>query len=497
MPAATNKLRPLLPILALAGLTVVFLFAAPATLRLAFIPLATIAALILFLQSRTLYIELCLWLWFLTPLLRRLIDGRTSYSDQSAILVTPFLAASISGIVLLRNPRTLSRPGGVPFACALAGILFGTVYGLTRYGLFDVGRGVINWLAPIFFGFFLYQERHRYKAYRDAFTRSLLWGTLLTSIYGIYQFFFLPSWDETWMHGLVFSVFGEAAPRKVRVFSTMNAPAVLAFYVTAGLLLILALLVDRQEATPSHTPSYRKKWFLALTAPLGLLALGLTTTRALWISFLAGILYLAWTITGPARVRVVGFALIVLIVVGAATQAPGIHEIVVTRLQSFTSGTQDVSAAARITGHASALAKLATEPLGEGMGSTDTDHDTNGSDASIGPHDSTLLEFLYSLGAPGTLIYTVGFAFGLILIFFPRHPRSQADRQPFAYAMRAATFAFLAASLLESILIGIPGFLIWACFGFALSTCEPITTHKATRTPDLPAPGIERELEYR
>ena len=218
-------------------LTLALLAAAPGALRYGFIGLAGLAAAVAFRQSRTTYIQLCLWLWFLTPLLRRLIDWRTAYSEQSLMLVTPFVAASISGVVLLRKARTLGRPGGVPFACALAGIFFGTVYGLTRYTAFDVGRGAVNWIAPVLFGFFVFAERERYAEYRDAFVRSLLWGTLVTSLYGIYQFLFLPAWDVTWMKGLVYSVFGSPEPRKVRVFSTMNAPAVFAFYLTAGLLI--------------------------------------------------------------------------------------------------------------------------------------------------------------------------------------------------------------------------------------------------------------------
>ena len=56
------------------------------------------------------------------------------------------------------------------------------------------------------------------------------------------------------------------------------------------------------------------------------------------------------------------------------------------------------------------MREIAEEPWGEGIGSTDTLHNTEGDDDMIGPHDSTLLEFLYSLGWGGTLIYGLGLA---------------------------------------------------------------------------------------
>lgn len=473
------------PVVVLVVVTLAMLVAAPSALRYGFIGLALVAGAIVFVKSRTLYIELCVWLWFLTPWLRRMIDWRTSYQEQSLMLVTPFLISAIAGVVLLRGARTLARPGGVPFAAAFAGIFFGTVYGLTRYAPFDVGRGLVNWVAPVLFGFFLYEERARYEEYRDAFVRSLLWGTLLTSLYGIYQFFFLPSWDETWMRGLVYSVFGDPFPRKVRVFSTMNAPAIFAFYLTAGLLVILAMLIENRrwrarDGGPSISlgmtrlkkAEKRQKVMLAVTAPIGLVALALTTTRALWVALVMGAGYLVATLPGRLRVRVAGISVIAMVLAIGGMSLPGIREIVVDKVLSFTSGTSDVSASARISGHEDALATLATEPLGEGMGSTDAGHDTNGSDDSLGPHDSTLLEFFYALGGPGTLVYGVGLAFGLGMIYFPRRSRNAYELEPFGFAIRAAIFAYFAECLLQSIAIGAPGFLLWAILAFSLAAAD-------------------------
>ena len=232
------------------------------------------------------------------------------------------------------------------------------------------------------------------------------------------------------------------------------------------------MIENRRPGSRSRLQDKRQKVLLAITAPIALIALALTTTRALWVALVVGAAYLVATLPGRLRVRVAGISVIALVLSAAGMSLPGIREIVVERVLSFTSGTSDVSASARISGHEDALARLATEPLGEGMGSTDVDHDTNGSDASLGPHDSTLLEFLYALGGPGTLVYGAGLVFGIGMIYFPRRARNAYELEPFGYAARAAVFAYLAECLLQSIAIGAPGFLLWALLAFALAAGE-------------------------
>jgi hypothetical protein len=92
----------------------------------------------------------------------------------------------------------------------------------------------------------------------------------------------------------------------------------------------------------------------------------------------------------------------------ALSQLPPVGELIEQRINTFSAQSQDVSYSSRIEGHQEAFRTLVQEPFGEGLGSTDTDHFTEGDYSIIGPHDSTLLEFLYSLGWIGTLIYGLG-----------------------------------------------------------------------------------------
>jgi hypothetical protein len=393
-----------------------------------------------------------------------MVDWRTAYTDQSPMLVAPFVVSAVAAIALVYRARDLGRRGGVAFACALAGIFFGTVYGLVRYSPFDVGRGVVNWAVPVVFGFFLYAGRERYEELRDAFLRSFVGGAVVASVYAVVQFFVMPAWDETWMLGLKDSVFGQPFPREVRVFSTMNAPVVMALFAMAALLMVLAMVVIE--------PGRKRRWVETVVGVVLLVALGLTTSRAFWLALLFGVGYLAWSVTGRARMRLAGAAVVFAVLAGAATAVPGIHETLVARLKSFQSGTSDVSASARIEGHQQALVRLATEPMGEGMGSTDVDHATDGSDDSIGPHDSTVLELLYSLGGPGTLVYGIGMIWGLGTIFVVRERRGALEMDAFGVGVRAILFAVFAQMLLNSILVAAPGLLIWSCMGFALAAAE-------------------------
>jgi hypothetical protein len=451
MPAQKNT-ASYLTIALFAACTLALLFAAPNALRLGFPALAVIPAAILFARSRVLYIQFCFSLWFLSPLLRRLVDYRTEFVATSPLLLAPFFACAIGGVVLVRHARLLATKAAVAFTCAFAGIFFGTVYGLSRYPPADVARGLVNWLPPVLFAFFLFAERARLREYRDTVVGTLLWATLLLSLYGVAQFFLLPAWDEAWMRGLQNGAFGQPNPLEVRVFSTMNAPATFASYLMAGLLFAFAALVE----------GGRNRRLALAAAPVGLLALALTTSRSLWLGLILGVLYLSAALPSRLRLRVVAAVVLTLVAAGFASQAPGINRVVNERLKSFTSGTSDISASARITGHTEALARLATEPLGEGMGSTDADHATDGSDDRLGPHDSTLLESLYALGGPGTLVYAAGLALGLIQIFLA------PAGTPTATALRAILFAFFAQALLTSILVGVPGFLTWTCVALAL-----------------------------
>jgi O-antigen ligase len=244
--------------------------------------------------------------------------------------------------------------------------------------------------------------------------------------------------------------FGAVEAQEIRVFSTMNAPAIFAAVCASGLLLLFCT----------------KGKLRLLAAAAGFLALMLTMSRASWLSLIAGFAFLATRLEMKQRVRLAIAAVACVLFLLAALQVPVIENVVSKRIRTFSDPSQDVSYSARIEGHATALRQIAQEPFGEGVGSTDAVHNTEGDDAFIGPHDSTLLEFLYSLGWIGTLIYGVGL--GVLGSRIVRAGRSD----PFILAAQAIVIGFAAQCMLNSVMLGVLGFLVWTFASMILAGIE-------------------------
>ena len=168
----------------------------------------------------------------------------------------------------------------------------------------------------------------------------------------------------------------------------------------------------------------------------------------------------------------------VVVLLGFA-QIPGIREIVADRMATLTQPEQDASFSARVEGHEQAIRKLAAEPWGEGMGSTDALHGTEGDDDNIGPHDSTLLELLYSLGWVGASLYVLGF--GLLLAQLVR--KGGSDR--FVLSAQAILIGLMVQLLLASVFIGVLGFMVWTFAAMILSAPEgPESSVYTEREPE-------------
>jgi len=282
-------------------------------------------------------------------------------------------------------------------------------------------------LVPVIFGFFIYEHRELYPDFRRVIEGSFLLGVLLMGGYGIYQFFELPDWDRMWMLNVEVNSFGAVEAMGVRVFSTMNAPAIFAAVATCGLLILFNL----------------KGKLRLLAAACGFVALMLTISRASWLSLAAASIYLIAQLEMRQRTRLVMSLASCAAVMIALSQIPAVNELIMQRIASFSQPSQDVSYSSRIEGHQEAFRTIAQEPFGEGLGSTDTDHFTEGDDSIIGPHDSTVLEFLYSLGWIGTLMYVLGL--GSMWLQLLRTGRGD----PFVLSSKAILIGFAAQKHIE------------------------------------------------
>jgi hypothetical protein len=431
-------------------------------LRVVFPSMSLVAAGFLFWRSKPLYVGLVCWLWFVTPFLGRMSDFQSGSSATNSILLAPYLATGISVVTLLTSLQSLGERKSLPYLCALASIFYGVVIGVARFPLFDVMRALLNWIVPVFFGFFIYQHREHYEEFRKVIEKSFLYGVLITGAYGIYQFFTLPDWDKLWMLNVQLNSFGAVEAQEIRVFSTMNAPAIFAGVTASGLLLLFC----------------SKGKLRLLSAAFGFLALMLTMSRASWLSLIAGFAFLATKLEMRQRVRLAIAAFACVLFLLASLQIPVIENAVSKRINTFSDPSQDVSFSARIEGHETAFRQISQEPFGEGVGSTDAVHNTEGDDDFIGPHDSTALEFLYSLGWIGTLIYGVGL--GLLAVRMLSAGRSD----PFVLASQAIVIGFVAQCLLNSVMLGVLGFMVWTFSSMSLARTE-LTEEEVARQASL------------
>ena len=419
-------------------------------LRIVFPALSLVAGGFLLWRSKPAYVGLVLWLWFLTPFLSRMADFQGGWTPSSPVELAPYITAGLAGLPLLASLRILGDFRALPFVCALVAILYGFILGLVSQPLFDVLRALLNWMIPVIFGLFIYDNRALYPEFRRVIERSFLFGVLFTGAYGIYQFFVLPDWDRLWMLNVQLNSFGAVEAMKIRVFSTMNAPAIYAAVTACGLLLLFNL---------------NGKLRLLATA-CGFLGLMLTVSRASWLSLVAGAIYLMTRAGMRQRVRlaIAGFACVVFLL--GLTQLPVVHDLLVQRMQTFSDPSQDVSFAARVEGHEQAFRQIGQEPFGEGIGSTDAKHNTEGDDDIIGPHDSTVLEFLYSLGWIGTLVYALGVGSLAFRLMRADHGDS------FVVSAMANLVGFGAQCLLNSVMIGILGFMVWTFAAMSLAAAD-------------------------
>ncbi|HZP07548.1 MAG TPA: O-antigen ligase family protein [Terracidiphilus sp.] len=433
-----------IPVLAIAG-------GQAGVLRIVFPLLSVLVAAFLLWRSKPMYVGLVFWLWFLTPFLRRVADFQGGWTQSSAVLLAPYAAAGISVLSLLTSFQVFHSRRSIPYVCALVAIGYGFIIGLPQYPLFNVLQALLNWTVPVIFGLFIYQNRDLYPQMRRVIEKCFLYGLLLTGAYGIYQFFTLPEWDKMWMLNVQTNSFGTVEAMGIRAFSTMNAPVIFAAIMAIGLLLLFNL----------------KGRLRLLSAACGFVGLILTISRASWVSLVAGGIFLLLRMEMRQRFRLaIGFVACA-VAMACLTMIPDIHDLVWQRIETFSNPSQDVSYSARVQGHEAAIQELMQEPFGEGLGSTDTKHATEGDDDMIGPHDSTILECLYSLGWIGTVIFVAG-----IVVLGGQVASTTRSKDTFVVSSQAILVGFLAQCLLNSVMLGVLGFMVWTFAAMCLAEAD-------------------------
>lgn len=390
---------------------------------------------ILYFRYPLLYISFTWWLFFLTPLIRRLADYRSGFTDPSPILLAPFLVALVTLANLWPNFPRSQRIGGLPFIVSIIGIFYGFGIGLIQNPPIKVGIDLLEWLVPVLFGFYLFVNWRNYPSYRQTIERTFLWGILVMSIYGIFQYLVAPEWDQFWMISLDTTANGRPEPFNIRVWGTMDSPGPFANTLRVGLLLLFV----------------RVGTFTFLTSIVGYLAFLLTLVRSTWGAWLVGALSLATSLKAQSQIRLIVIVLVMAsLIIPLATMEP-FAETLNERFQTFENIQEDGSALARQRTYQKFYDSALTNFVGYGLGSN--------------RFDGAFLTMQWQLGWLGTIPYLMGTLLILSNLFQPFYNRADT----FFLVVRAIILSILPQLLLGNLMLDVNGMIFWSFLGIGMA----------------------------
>ena len=317
---------------------------------------AVVAALLLHADRRADYITFVLWLFMLTPFLRRVVDLHAGWSQVNLLMLAPYAAGMLCAWPVAKTLYTrgfaYSMLFGVVFATVIYGVIVASFDNRWMSGSFDA----LRWLVPPIFGLFVAMDAERQTEYRATVVRTMLIALVVLSVYGVYQFIVAPPWDTFWMRESKLLSIGFPQPLQIRVFGTMNSPASLAVFLMAGLL----------WAIPARNA------FRPIAIGAGLIGLLLTLVRTSWLGLVIGVAYLV-VFGASARARLsIAIAIFCLpLVVLVVEQIPTGAEIINTRIASLSTVSNDTSAIDRTSEYVQFFENtLPQAPFGAGFGAT-------------------------------------------------------------------------------------------------------------------------------
>lgn len=430
-------------VLCVAGLAGLALAGAAALLRLAIPTAAAALALVLYRTHPVGYVKYTLWVWFLTPFLRRVVDWHFGFAEPNFILLSPFL---VSGVVVLAY---LSRDSNawehIPsaFVLCLVAIGYGFAIGMLLKPSAEIGFGLLNWTCPLLFGLYLYQNWDRYEQYREAVGRTFILGVLVLGVYGALQFFSPPAWDTAWLENVQRTAgasFGQPEALQIRVWSTMNAPGPFANTMLMALLFFFAT---------------RSAWKLP-SAIAGYTSFLLSAVRTAWLSWVIGLAWILKSAKPRVLVRVLVSGGLLLVCLIPLTTDSRISRVVSDRLDTFSDLKHDDSFGARLEMYRILTRDAIENPFGQGLQMTETLHGI--------AVDSGILLMLFAMGWVGSALFLIG-----VLCIFVRGASLSAKRDEFMVVAKAGMIAIIAQLIGGNIFVGVSGAMFWIYAGLYLA----------------------------
>jgi hypothetical protein len=396
----------------------------------------TIVGLFLYLRNPILYNGFYWWIWFLVALVRRMVDYRSSYTEPSPILLTPFLLSIIILPTVINNLSKSIKEGGLPFVLPLVAILYSVFVGyLNEYPIQKIVIGSFNWLAPILYGYYIFYQWRLYPQLAKNMKRVFTMGTIFMGAYGIYQYIVVPEWDSFWIKSAEFIVAGEPIPMNLRVWSTMHSGEPFSSILTGMLLL-----------------NFMEQTFLVIPASiLGYITFALTMVRSAWVGWAFGLLVLVFSAKPKLQFRIVTLIATFCLVVLPTFLASPIAENIIKRFSTFSNLEEDASAQGRQEMYKGSLDTYLSNVVGDGI------HDFRA--------DSTIFSLLGEMGWIGGILYLAGFS----MVLFTALKTPKIERDNFMQISLAIITTCIIRAPVNSSFMAASGVLIWGFMGFFIA----------------------------
>jgi hypothetical protein len=461
--------------LAFAALTALLLVLHQSRVLELFYPAGAVAvAALLYKRSPAHYLSFVVWLFFLTPEVRRLSDFfNGTFSDRSLIMLAPVIAAALCGMNLLTHFRVLMQRRAIPLTLIVLGIFYGYVIGMVGAGIAAASYTLISWLFPVLIAFHILVTWRHYPEYHRTMLKTFVFGGFVIALYGVFQYVSPPPWDAFWLlqSGMVSE--GVPLPFGMRVASTMNSSGPFAIAMMACLLMTLA--------------ARNKMAFLA--GGLAVPALIGTMSRSVVGGLAIGLVYLFVMLDGRSRLRLAGGIAVIVLLCSPVAMVDEISDKAMARFSTVTQLDNDYSYQVRTEIYNHFLSEMTTNIAGQGLGMTGLGSKLSGDGSSNNvDFDSGLMEVPYVLGWPGTLLYAAGLLMLILRAFVASFAR-KSDR--FAVAGTAAAFGVLAMMVFVNTLIGSGGMF------FFIGVMLPVTGWRYAREIQQPARSAAVRQDHR
>jgi hypothetical protein len=404
-------------------------------------PLLALGVSIILYQKRgDLYLGFVIWLWFLTPLVRRLSDYPGGFTDPSPILLAPYLATFVAIMTSVNFfPRIFKKSSSlyIPFYLCLMGVLYGLMVGLIKNPVNDflVIVRFLDWVIPIIFGLYIFTNWPQYPEYKKIITSVFLWGVVVMGTYGIIQYLTVPEWDAYWLTSSEFKSARKPVPMGIRIWSTCASPRPFGTIMMAGLLILTNI------KSPIIIPS----------SIVGYLSFLLSFARAPWGGYIFSIFTLFSSLSPKQQMRLGLILILILSLVLPFILLDSFSGEILERLSTLASLEDDTSGQVRAATYASVFDRALTNFLGDGIGA--------------GTFDSGLLAFPMNLGWFGTLPYLVG----ITILCIQNFKTPYAKKDLFMATCRCIAIATIAMLPLGTSMLAEQGIIMWTFLSLALA----------------------------